>query len=101
MYEEMDKMISNITEDELEKITDYANKLMSVRDIAILLRINPSTLSLAIKTEGNAIADAYMRGKAQRVLDMHEREIELADAGSAQAMENLHGFLQKMEAGED
>lgn len=101
MYTDVDAFVESISPDILEKIEDYANKLMSIHDIAILLKITPTMLSLAIKDNCNKVAEAYLRGKAKRVLDMHEREIELADTGSAQAMENLHGFLHKMEAGED
>lgn len=101
MINDVDKFVSEIAEEDLTKIEDYANKLMSIHDIAVLLHISPTMLSMAIKEDCNIVSEAYQRGKAKRVLDMHEREIEQADTGSAQAMENLHGFLHKMDAGED
>lgn len=101
MINDVDIFVSNVSEEDLEKIEEYANKLMSIHDIAVLMRISPTMLSMTIKNDCNVVAEAYQRGKAKRVLDMHEREIELADTGSAQAMENLHGFLHKMDAGED
>lgn len=101
MYQSIENFVSERTKEDIEKVEDMAYKLMSVRDIAILLGYAPAMLTMVVRDEVNAVAEAYYRGKARRVLEMHEQEIELAGSGSAQAMENLHGFLNKMEAAEE
>lgn len=102
MDNEIEKLLSLINEDNnlLDKIQEYANKLMPIPDIAILLDLDDDMLALAIRYGDNPIAMAYKKGKALRVLAIHESEISLADAGSSQGMDNLHSFLQQMNAAE-
>lgn len=88
-------------EERLTKLHDLANKLMSIPDIAVLLDVDKDLLALAIRDCENDVAKAYLLGKAERVLTIHESEISLADAGSSQGMDNLHAFLQQMNAAEN
>lgn len=98
---DIEDLIATISDENIGMIEEYANKLMPIPDIAVLLRIAPSALSIMIQEGNNAVADAYARGKAKRVLELHEKEIELAGAGSAQSIANLHTFLNKMDAAEN
>lgn len=102
MEDHLDSWLAIVINDKecLDKIQDFANKLMSIPDIATLLDLEEDLLSLAIRDGGNPVAVAYKRGKALRVLAIHESEISLAYAGSSQGMDNLHAFLQQMNAAE-
>lgn len=78
----------------MQQLHDYANKLMSIPDIAVLIGVDRDLLTMAIRDNGNAVANAYYRGKAERVLAMHEADI------NDKHTDNLHAFLQQMNAAE-
>lgn len=82
----------------VNKVHDLAFKLMSVRDMAVLLDIREELLFMLIQDGDNKVARAYRKGKAEMTLQLHEQEIDLANTGSAQGMANLHEFLSQMEA---
>lgn len=89
---------ASYSEEFIKQVHDFAYKMMSIEDIAALLDIDEEMLSFIIKDGNNSIAKAYRKGKAEITLHLHEQELELADAGSAQGMANLHEFLARMDA---
>lgn len=91
----------SLSEETINKIEEYANKLLTIKDIAVLIGISSQMMSLMVADEDNRVSIAYNRGKANRLLVIHEKEIDLAEAGSAQAMANLHGFVQQMNSAEE
>lgn len=101
MLLDVEKFAKELPEETVSKIEEYANKLMSPKEIAVLLGIAPAMMSMLIQDEDNRVSLAYYRGKAARTLALHEQELDLAGTGSAQAIQNLHGFLQQMNAAED
>lgn len=98
---DVDKFAAELPDETVSKIEEFANKLMTPKEIAVLIGIAPAIMSLMIQDDDNRVAIAYQRGKANRTLKLHEQELELADSGSAQAIQNLHGFLNQMNSAEE
>ena len=91
----------SLSEETINQIEEYANKLLTIKDIAVLIGISSQMMSLMVADENNPVALAYNRGKAKRLLQIHEQEISLAETGSAQAMANLHDFVHQMNSAEE
>lgn len=96
MEEDLQLFISMLTGDtaRMQQLHDLANNLMTIPDIAILLQVDCDMLTLAIRDGDNVVAKAYLQGKAERVLAIHQKDVKDNNT------ENLHAFLQQMNAAE-
>ena len=92
--------LANLPKEIVDKIHEYANLLLTIPQIAILLDLDEDQLFMTIQENSNPVAMAYQKGKAERILMMHQEEIGLAEAGSNQGVENLHAYLNQMNATE-
>ena len=82
--------------DLLKKIKELANKLTPVTEIGALLELPINELKDDIACEDSEVHKAYFSGMAEAALEIRERDIELARAGSPSAAEALRGHLRKM-----
>ncbi len=82
--------------DLLEKVKDLAGKLTPVTEIGVLLDIPINELRDEIATDGSPIHRAFYSGMAKAALEIRERDIELARAGSPSAADALRDHLRKM-----
>ena len=82
--------------DLLEKIKELASKLTPVTEISVLLDIPINVLRDEIATESSEIHRAFYSGMAEAALEIRERDIELARAGSPAAADALRFHLRKM-----
>ena len=92
--------LADMPQNIVDKIHEYANLLLPIPQIAILLDLPEDDLILTIQDNNNPVAKAYLKGKAERIHTMHQEEIRLAEAGSNQGVENLHAYLSQMNAAE-
>lgn len=88
------------TEDQLGEIEKYAEALVTLHDIAILVDVDDQTLREDTFTKGHPAYAAYHRGKLRTVVTLKAAEIELAKKGSPQAIENAVRFLKEMNVDE-
>lgn len=84
------------TPQQLDLVGEYAADLMRPSDIAVLLCVDPDILLADIRNRSTEVSFRYHRAKAETTLLMHKKERELATAGSAAAVENLHQFQSQM-----
>jgi hypothetical protein len=80
------------TPEELDKVEEMAGLLMKPSDIAILLGVNSDLLLYDLGNRRTEVSYRYFYAKAQATLLRHEKEVELAKAGSALAVENLKAY---------
>ena len=84
------------TPQQLDLVGEYAADLMRPTDIAVLLCVDPDILLADIRNKHTEVSFRYYRAKAATTLLMHKKERELATAGSASAVDNLHQFQTLM-----
>lgn len=70
--------------------------MTTVTEIGALLDVPTSVLRDDIATEGSEVHKAYFSGMAEAALEVRERDIDLARAGSPSATDALRGHLRKM-----
>lgn len=93
---QFDESFGQYSPEQLSLVEEYAGDLMRPSDIAVLLCVDPDTLIGDIKNRHTEVSFRYYRAKATTTLLMHKKERELATAGSAAAVENLHQFQSLM-----
>ena len=82
--------------DLLTRIQELASKLTPVTEISVLLWLPTNTLKDDIATTGHPARQAFYKGMAEQALKIRERDLELAEAGSPSAADNLHDYLKHM-----
>ena len=82
--------------DSLKKIKELASKLTPVSEIGALLELPINELRDEVAIENSPVHQAFYAGMAEAALEIRERDIELARAGSPSAAEALRGHLRKM-----
>ncbi len=88
--------LGEYTPQQLDLVGEYAADLMRPTDIAVLLCVDPDILLADIRNKHTEVSFRYYRAKAATTLLMHKKERELATAGSAAAVDNLHQFQTLM-----
>lgn len=89
-------MENNYTPEQIERIEDLASIYMTISDMALLLDLDEAKLRIDIngRTE---VAKVYRRGKAKSKEKLLRQEMELAQTGSPEALENTRKNLLDME----
>lgn len=82
--------------DLLEKIKELASKLTPVSEISALLELPINEFRDEISSENSPVHKAFYAGMAKAALEIRERDIELARAGSPSAADALRNHLRKM-----
>lgn len=79
-----------------EEISDLVSKLTPISDMAILLGVTEIELREALDDPNSPASYAYRDAKARVALQLRERDIELAGAGSPTAAENVSYYFRQM-----
>lgn len=93
---QFDLGLGEYTPEQLDLVSEYAADLMRPSDIAVLLCVDPDVLLADIRNRHTEVSFRYHRAKAATTLLLHKKERELATAGSASAVDNLHQFQSLM-----
>ncbi|MFZ4705448.1 MAG: hypothetical protein ACOYMF_05515 [Bacteroidales bacterium] len=81
------------SQEQLEKIKEYASELMRPDHIALLLGIDQDEFKRKIQHRGSEAYLAYGTGRAETILVLRRQELKLAKLGSPMAVEMVHKFL--------
>ena len=87
----------NYTEEQLEQIEQLAAIYMPIRDIALIIEVDETTLREDIASQANPASRAYRKGKALSKVALHQQEMNLARVGSPLALENARHNQLDME----
>lgn len=79
-----------------EEIRDLVSKLTPISDMAILLGVTEIELREALDDPNSPASYAYRDAKARVALQLRERDIELASAGSPTSAENVSYYFRQM-----
>lgn len=80
----------------LEKIRNLAEKLTTISEISVLLDIDERELRDDISTYGSDARRAFLEGYAKTALKVRKRNLELSEAGSPAAEEEVRFYIRKM-----
>lgn len=80
----------------LQEVRDLVGLLTPIPDMALLLHVPERTLRDELDDLASPVSLAYREAKAQVALKLRSRDIELADAGSATAAENVSAYYRQM-----
>lgn len=79
-----------------EEIRGYVATLTPIPDMALLMDVDERELRDELDDIGSPVSLAYRKAKAEVALRLRSRDIELADAGSTTAAENVAGYFRQM-----
>ena len=84
-------------DEQLGQIEQLASIYMPIRDIALIIEVDETTLREDIQSQSHPASRAYRKGKALSKVALHQQEMNLAKVGSPLALENARQNLLDME----
>ena len=84
----------------LQQIEEYASLFFTIREISLLLDLDPDLLRREIRHGRSDIALAYQRGKLKNLVAIRKMTVEFAKKGSPQAEMLVKEYVEKMESDE-
>ena len=82
-----------ITQEQLEKITEYGELLLSIREIAILLDFSPTDLEFEYTNEKSPLFKTYNKAVLETKIKLRQPTIQMATMGSPHAQQIAHQYL--------
>lgn len=82
--------------DRVQEVRDLVALLTPIPDMALLLGVDERSLRDEIDDISSPVSLAYREAKARVALEMRKREIELAEAGSPTASQNIAAYFRQM-----
>ena len=80
----------------VQEIHNLVALLTPISDMALLLGVHERTLRDELDDLSSPVSQAYREAKAQVALKLRTRDIELAEAGSTTAAENVSSYYRQM-----
>ncbi len=80
----------------IDEIRNYVKELTPISDMALLLNVDERRLRDAIDDLSSPVSQAYRQAKAQVALELRRRDIELAEAGSSTAADEVNAHFRRM-----
>lgn len=85
------------SEEELQKIEEWAQIYLPISDMAVILDIPPEVLREDIRNKSSMAYKAYHKGKVLSKVQLRAQEMKLAQIGSPLALDNTRKNLLDME----
>lgn len=85
-----------ITQELMKNVQDLAETLTPISEMSVLLDINEDELREEILNPSSKLHRAYYLGMATVKQQLRKNELDLAAAGSPQAVQRTHEYLNKM-----
>jgi len=90
-------MDENEVSREVEK---YASLFLTIDEICILCALEPSQFRREVRNGKSKLAQAYLKGKLESMVEIRRMTVEFAKKGSPQAESLVREYLEKMESNE-
>lgn len=88
--------IQTALSDRVQEVRDLVALLTPIPDMALLLGVDERSLRDEIDDISSPVSLAYREAKARVALEMRKREIELAEAGTPTASQNIAAYFRQM-----
>ncbi len=90
-----------LSDDQLEKIQEYAGLFLSPREIACLLNLPFADFTECLFDGNHPVSMAYLKGKTQSKYEIRKKVIDLAKKGSPQAESLADKYIEQQSLWED
>lgn len=80
----------------MDQIEELAARLTPPTEMAVVLNINEDSLKLALSRHGSPARQAFIRGKAKTAAKIRQNNIDLANAGSPDAIRSCLQAMREM-----
>lgn len=85
----------------LERVRELACALTPLPDMAVLLDVPLAELRVALTDGGHPFTRIYRRTKAEVLLDIRRRQLDLFEAGAPSAADNVAQYVRDMTAADE
>lgn len=86
--------------EDLEQLEEYASLLLTIDQIALLMKIDAQELRRQIRHGKNDVALSYQRGKLKTIVEIRKQTVEFAKKGSPAAENLVQTYIVKQSQNE-
>lgn len=90
-----------LSQEQLDKITEYAGLFLSPREIACLMGLDFEVFKESLFDGNHPASMAYLNGKTQSKYEIRKKVIDLAKKGSPQAEALAEKYIEEQSLQED
>jgi hypothetical protein len=87
----------NFSDEQLNKIEEYAGFFLSPREISCMLNIDYASIADAFSDRKSPVYAAYFKGKTISKLELRQKVVPLAKLGSPQAQNLTEQYIKEQE----
>lgn len=91
----------NYTQEDIDRVEEYAGYLMNISDIATLLDFDEDEFRECLDIKTHLLSKAYKKGKVQIILELHQGDIQAAKLGSPASLEQTRKYLLEQQMKEN
>ena len=93
-------MRMNLTEEQLERVYEYAGLFLSPEEIAVLIKAEVTDFIREVKSKTGPVYLQYMRGKTESKRAIRENVVKMAKHGSPQAEDLAEKYMSEQKIAE-
>lgn len=82
------------------KVEQYASLFLTIDEICLLCALEPTQFRREVRNGKSKLAQAYLKGKLESMVEIRRMTVEFAKKGSPQAESLVKEYLEKMESNE-
>ncbi|TFU93964.1 hypothetical protein E4T81_05055 [Barnesiella sp. WM24] len=85
-----------LTQEQIDRIREYASDLTPVRDIAALMELDEDSLRAEIDFPGSEVGKVYRKAVAATALAIRRQEIQFARMGAPAAVQSASAYVASL-----
>ena len=82
------------------KVEQYASLFLTIDEICLLCALEPTQFRREVRNGKSKLAQAYLKGKLESLVQIRRMTVEFAKKGSPQAESLVREYIEKMESNE-
>lgn len=82
------------------KVEHYASLFLTIDEICLLCALEPTQFRREVRNGKSKLAQAYLKGKLESMVQIRRMTVEFAKKGSPQAESLVREYIEKMESNE-
>ena len=81
-------------------VEQYASLFLTIDEICLLCALEPTQFRREVRNGKSKLAQAYLKGKLESMVQIRRMTVEFAKKGSPQAESLVREYIEKMESNE-
>lgn len=82
------------------KVEQYASLFLTIDEICLLCALEPTQFRREVRNGKSKLAQSYLKGKLESMVQIRRMTVEFAKKGSPQAESLVREYIEKMESNE-